>query len=492
MEVNVNMKIELLDIDRLIEVNNIEEVTSPKLFSNKMIFDPGGILSNEIFGISKDDRRNTYAYIKLKKKFIHPHLYSKVLKSVFRNIIYIVSGQKRYTVINGKLVEDADNGWTGLESLYDHWDEIREWGNNSDNQNRHLLKKLSKDEVFIDKMIVCPPAYRDVMIAGSMDSSDHVNELNNLYTALIRSVSIISEGGLFARTQYATQAKIQDLLVSILDYFKSQISRKQGLIRRNLMGKKVDYGARSVISAPSYDNERIEDNIIDFKHSAIPISLCCSTFYPFIESWLINFFTREIINNPNLVTYYDKTTDKEYTAIIKEPEIQFSQKNIHKMISDYMMNADNRFKPIQVKVIVPTNKGTRETTASMILKGKKFLPNNVQTELNRVMTITDAIYLACVDSCEHRHMMISRYPVGTDKGIFFNRIRVQSTAKHVKVIFNGKEYPFYPDIDLSIDQSKVGVQFIDTLVMSNSHLDGMGEQECRRSFKTPLIVGKFR
>ena len=120
------MKLELLDIDNLIEVNNIKEVTSPHLFSNKMIFDPNGILSNDIFGISKDDRRNTYAYVTLKKRFIHPHLYEKVLKSVFRNIIYIVSGQKRYNVVDGKLKEDKDNGWTGIEESYNHWDEIKE------------------------------------------------------------------------------------------------------------------------------------------------------------------------------------------------------------------------------------------------------------------------------------------------------------------------------------------------------------------------------
>ena len=50
------MKVQILDIERLIEVNNLKEVTSKNLFSNKMLFDPDGILSNEIFGISKSDR----------------------------------------------------------------------------------------------------------------------------------------------------------------------------------------------------------------------------------------------------------------------------------------------------------------------------------------------------------------------------------------------------------------------------------------------------
>jgi DNA-directed RNA polymerase beta' subunit len=469
------MKIDILDIEKLIEINDLKEVSSPRLFSNKMMYDTEGILSSEIFGISKGDRRSTFAYIDLKRHYIHPHIYSKVLKGMFKNIIYIVSGQRYYSVKDGQLVEDEENGWTGLESLYEHWDEIN-WRKSKSNNatNKQLMINLTKDQVFITKTLVCPPAYRDVMIAGTVDSSDHVNELNNLYVKLIRMVSLLNEGGLFAATQYATQMKVQDTLVEIMVYFKNQISKKQGLIRKNLIGKSVDYGVRAVISAPTYNNENINDNMVDIEHVALPISHCCSTFYPFIESWLKNFFTREIINDPNLVTYYDYDLKKEITASLKDPDIQFSEKSIRKMINDYCLNPDNRFKVINVDVVVPSTKGDKIVKASIILKGKILLENNIQQVLNRSMTVTDILYLACVDVCEKRHVMVSRYPVGTDKGIYFNKIRVQSTTQHVNLIFNGKEYPFYPKIDFDIPQDKVGVQFIDTLVMSNSHLDGMG------------------
>lgn len=470
------MKIDILDMQRLISVNKLNSVTSPRLFSNKMMYDQNGILSNEIFGISKGDRRSTFAYINLKHHFIHPHIYTNVLRGMFGSIVYIVSGQKRYVIRDGWPVEDDENGWTGLENLYDHWSEIDWKKSKSVNRvNKDLMINLSRDQVFITSILVCPPAYRDVMIAGTVDSSDHVSEINDLYVKLIRADSLLSEGGLFARTQYATQMKVQETLVSIYDYFKKQISRKHGLIRKNLMGKKVDYGVRTVISAPTFNNERLEDNIVDVEHSALPISECCSTFYPLIETWLKNFFTREIINDPNIITYYDYSTNKEITASMKDPEVQFSERNIRKMINDYCLNPDNRYRVINVDVNVPTRSGgNRILSASMLLKGKIILPNNASKVLNRSMTVTDVLYLACVDVCEKRHIMVSRYPVGTDKGIYFNKIRVQSTVKHVNVVFNGKEYPFYPDIDFNTSHDKVGVQFIDTLVMSNSHLEGMG------------------
>lgn len=469
------MKVQILDIERLIEVNNLKEVTSKNLFSNKMLFDPDGILSNEIFGISKSDRRSTFAYIDLHRHFIHPHVYSKILKqSMLTSIDYIISGQRRYSIVDGLIVED-ENGWTGIDALYQHWDEIAWKRRKTENElSKSVISKLSKDQIFITKILVTPPAYRDVMIAGTVDNSDHVNEVNDLYVKLLRAIALISEGGLFARTQYATQKKIQDIIVSIFNYYKQQISRKQGLIRKNLIGKSVDYGVRSVISAPTYDNEYIGDNIIDIEHTAVPISECCSMFYKFIEPWLINFFTREIINDPNAITYFDTELQKEISATLKDPEVQFSEKNVKKLINDYIFNPDNRFKIITVDVNIPTANGVQIKKAHMLLKGKINLPNNAQKVLNRPMTITDILYIACVDVCEKRHVMVSRYPVGTDKGIYFNKIRVQSTTNHIKVIFNGKEYPFYPDIDLKTPTDKVGALFIDTLIMSNSHLDGMG------------------
>lgn len=468
------MKIDILNVDKLIDVNNLQEVKVARLFSTKMTYDPDGLLSTEIFGTSKGDRRTTFAYIDLKRPFIHPHIYHKVLKSIARNIVYVVSGQRRYSVQSGMMIED-DNGWTGIENLYKHWDEIEWYKSKSANKvNKELLCELKRDQIFLTKFPVCPPAYRDVMIAGTVDSSDHVNELNDLYVRLIRNVSLLSEGGIFARHQYAAQQKIQDTLVDIMIYFKNQISRKQGLIRKNLIGKSVDFGTRSVISAPTYNHERFEDNMIDIEHTALPIEQCCSNFYPFIEAWLKTFFNREVINDPNLIMFYDPEIKREVTAKIKDPQNQFSEKNIKRMINDYCLNPDNRFKPMEVDVIVPLAKGEKVVKASMILKGKVLFRNNTEEALNRPMTVTDILYLACVDVCEKRHVMVSRYPVGTDKGIYFNKIRVQSTVNHIEVLFNGKEYPFYPDIDMSLPHDKVGVQFIDTLVFSNAHLDGMG------------------
>ncbi len=471
------MKIGILDYEKLIKMNNLQEVTSPWMVSSKMMFDPNGVFSNDIFGMSKDDRRSTFAYIDLKRQFLHPHIYLNVMKSgLFGNIVALVSGLKRFTVTDGR-IEESNNGWTGISNLYKNWD-IIDWSKlkSTNTSAIKLLNSLKKEEAFMTKLIVCPPAYRDIMVAGAIDTSDRVNELNNHYTAIIRAVALLDEGGMFAERQYSTQAKIQDSLAAIITYCTERIKGKGGLIKRFLLGKSVDFGSRSVISAFSYNNETIHDNMVDLEHTAVPISQCCSTFMPFVETWLKEFFTREVINDPNKISYYDIEAKKQIVATLKDPEVQFSDKNITKLILDYIKNPDNRFKPIVAESIVKGTSRTKDVIVKsyLLLNGKRMLENNVSEKFIRPMTLTDLLYLACVDVCERRHVAVTRYPVGTDKGIFFNKVKVQSTRKHIKLIFNDKEYPYYPNVDFTVPKDKVGVQFIDTVVFSNSMLKAMG------------------
>jgi DNA-directed RNA polymerase beta' subunit len=473
------MKVSLLDADKLIAVNRLEEVSSPRLYtSGKRLFDPEGILSNEIFGLNRSDRRSTFAYVDLVKPFIHPHVYQGILKRLCNKVVYIIAGTRKYKIINGVLTED-ETGWTGITKLYENWDKI-DWNKSSSTNERSLklLKMSTRDEIFIRKWVIIPPGYRDVTMAGSGtgDTSDHVPEINNFYKDLIKRVAGLQTGGILAERQCPLEASIQDLLVTIYDEFKNQIAGKTGYIKRYLMGKSINYGTRAVISAPSYNNETIQDNMVDIEHTALPIAQCCATFKPFITAYLKNFFHREIVNNPNIARFIHIKTGKEIFGTVKDPEIQFNERVIEKIIKNFVKNPDSRFSLIEVQVEIPTDKPKQKDTVvvGLVLKGKEILPDNRMVDLKRPMTITDLLYLACVESCEKRHIMISRYPVGTDKGIFFSRVRVQSTKTHIKIVFNGTEYKFYPNIDLTIPREYVGVEFVDTCVYSNSLLKGMG------------------
>lgn len=451
------MRIDLLDFDKMIEMNKLEEITTPKIYATNKQWHPEGIMSNEIFGMSKSDRRGQFAWINLHGPFIHPHIYKNVMLRSFRKIIInIITGTEKYIIKDGYFVED-ENGWTGLNELYNNWDQI-DWNKSTSQADRNIniLTKSPKDRIFVKKFLVCPPAYRDIMIG--QNSADKIGKVNTAYTKLISAVNLLEQGGLFARTQYATQSKVQQYLMDVYDLFVKQLGGKNGLIKFNCMAKNTTYGARSVITAPFYSFNRYEDCMLDTTSILTPISMCCSTFYPFIKNFILNFFKKQIdINN-------EREINKKIYHI-KNPDIQFSERAVRKLIDNYMKNTDERFNIIKITYV---DKENNEIEKEIYLDGKRILPNNTQEVLNRPMTVTDLLYLACVECCEKRHLFLSRYPIGIDKSLIFQKIVVQSTIEHIKVIYNGKEYPHWPKIDLTIPHSQIGINFIDTIAFSNT------------------------
>ena len=489
------MKISLLDPEKLIAVNKLRECTSSKIYgAGKGMRDPHGIVSEEIFGLSRQDRKSTFAYIDLKIQYIHPHVYSAILSRMCQPVVHLVSGQKKYKIVDGYFRED-EGGWTGIEQLYAHWPEI-DWSKSTSKnvQSIKLLKLTPRNQIFMGKLIITPPGYRDILPSGSGGSTSDINpEINKMYTSLINRVNATSQGGILRTRYYPLQAAIQNILVKVYNEHKKMIEGKGGYIKRFLLGKSISYGTRSVIAAPSYNNETLAENLIDIEHMGLPIAQCLATFKPFIEAWVKNFFQREIVINQNIVRFVNTTNGKEVSGSVLKPESQFSDREIDRIITNFVRNPDSRFRVITVEIELPQDPGRELETmiVNLSLKGKEVLPNNQLVDLKRPLTVTDILYLASVDTCERRHVMVSRYPVGTDKGIFLSKIRVESTQKKVHVIFNGKDYPFYPVVDLATPKDLVGIEFIDTTRFSNSLLKGMGKRSNRCPSKTSLIAGNL-
>ena len=90
------------------------------------------------------------------------------------------------------------------------------------------------------------------------------------------------------------------------------------------------------------------------------------------------------------------------------------------------------------------------------------------------MTWTDVFYLAAVETLSDKHCHITRYPLVDYFGIFPTQISVLSTIKTDPVIVNGKVYPHYPHIDLTLSEKEIATQFIDTFSISNLYLEAIG------------------
>ena len=463
------MKIDLFNIDEFVEINGLKEITSPVLFQRGDVPDPDGLVSNEIFGVTISERKETFAYIDLHGHFFHPHIY-KALKRLYRNVEKIINGTEYYIITNeGELIKD-DNGETGIDFLYNNWEKIK-WeksGSGMRDERIDLLTKTKKNEIFISKQIVIPAFYRD--LKSNKSGGGESSKLNTFYSNLIRLTSLLKEKDMFDFTFNNTNYNIQSTLVNIYDYFKLKLQSKNGLLRKYLMGRNVDYCTRTVISEPLFHANTPEEMFIDFSHAGIPISQACSLCFPLVVHWIKTFFDNELISQFNKSNINMLTGDiKGEPFELKNPESYFTDKFIKKKIDQYIKDPGTRFEPIEV----PT---TSNRKVYMVFHGNRFSFADKSEQANivhRYMTWTDLLYMACEDVTKDKHCIITRYPVTDAYGIFTAKIRILSTCKTMQMQVGEKIYKWYPVVDLEASEQEVSTSFIDSVQFSNSFLKGI-------------------
>ena len=110
-----HFKTEILDVDKFIKMNQCKEVSNPVFFNGPTPTEDG-LLSNEIFGITKAERAGIYAYIDLGGDFMPPLIYKTLLK-LNGKIADVVNGTDYFKIdAKGDLVPDPD-GDTGIDWL---------------------------------------------------------------------------------------------------------------------------------------------------------------------------------------------------------------------------------------------------------------------------------------------------------------------------------------------------------------------------------------
>lgn len=466
------MKVDVYDTEEFVEINHLQEITSPVLFQRGDIPHPDGLVSNEIFGVTTKSRKTTFAYINLHGYFFQPHIY-KAIRRMFRDIDKIVNGEIYYSLDkNGRLIKDDVNGDTGIKFLYDNWEKIN-WDKEEKtfgmrDERSNLMKNCKKKEIFMKYQIVIPAFYRD--IKSGVGKSGETTDLNTYYCKLIRLASLIKNQDMFDFEFHTTNFEMQNLIVAIYDYFKLKLEKKTGMFRKYLMGKNCDYCTRSVITAPTYHANRPNESMVSFEYSAIPISQLCSLVYPFIIKYIKDFFEREVFDTKNQKILYNPLTDEIVKTVeIINPESYFSDKYIKKKIDTYIKDPKSRFE----RIAVPTNS---KNQLYLTFSGKRMDSSTtaeLSTIVNRPMTWTDLLFMACESSTRDKHVITTRYPLLDEFGLFITKIRVSSTIRTMPMMVNGYLYKWYPVVDLSLNEEEVANNFIDSVVFSNSYLPGI-------------------
>ena len=464
------MKVDLMDVERLIRINGLEgkAVTNPILFEAGSHPTPDGLLSLEIFGSTSAERKENYAYINLHDYFLHPFAY-KMLLRLDRRIEAIVKGTRKFIITeDGTFKEDEENGSNGCAWLYKNWEKIKFQRNESNVRNERInfIEIYSKNVIFLKRWIVIPAFYRDVNFQNVDVGKLSHNELTDLYCKLLRFANMVSATSEFDFMVNANKAKVQEVLVEIYDYFKQKLQKKNGLIRKSLLGKSVDYGVRAVIAAPEFRNEKYDDNIVDFTHCAIPIAMICTLFYPFMLHELRNFFNEqyELLNYKieDLSEYNKKLSG---SADLAEFNFHYNEDYFKKLMDVFTRSYDNRFQKLEIPL-------KQEQTHPVYYKIK--LQREDGTEIIRDMTLTDALFIAANRAAGNKHAFITRYPITNHLGSMATKINISSTVETEKMSYGGVLYKHYPKINFNMSPEDASTYFYDVLKLSNVLLKQFG------------------
>ena len=475
------MKVNIVDVNRFIKANDCPEVTSPIYFDKGRMPTDDGLFSLTLFGRPGSfERKSVFGYIDLKMNFLHPLVYKNLIR-INRKFIDVIAGNG-YWEINeqGDLIESS-NGETGIDFVYKNWEKIQ-YGSSDSVQRKErtdFLTGFKKSEAFMNKQIVIPPYYRDIDFSKAGSGKIAHDPINDMYAKLLRLTSTLNQntdemlGGLDFIGNISKHS-IQMVLIDIYDYFTGKIEKKNGIFRQSVLGKSVDYSCRSVISASNYNQNSYKDLKVTFQSSGVPLCQVLVIFFPFTMKWLQDFFTKEYGMIKTIDYMNPKTKKIEKINIAKDAMDDFDYDHLKKKIDQFHKAPTERFEVIKIK----TEKGYLPITWQGIDV------EHGDTTITRHMTWTDLFFMCACDITKDKHVYITRYPLEDYFGIYPSRITVLSTFKTQKQIVSGREYEFYPVIDLSFNNKKEEIPnlFIDALQLFNSYLGGLGGD----SIKDPL------
>lgn len=267
--------IKLLNLNEF--TKDLKPVKSQEMFAKGDEFHEQGLFSETIFGPEgSSERKRTYSFIDLNTKVVHPSI-MKILERLNRKIKDIISTEMTFEIDKlGDIVYNP-NGKTGLSSLIDSFDKIKFSAETP--QRKELVKVVNRlyeeNTLFIDKLIVLPPdfrpAYKDEKGQWTIDP------INDIYLSILRKatqISNVGSGEIFDILSYWIQRNVNDHD----DYIKTKVAKKRGLIRNQILGKRIDFSGRAVITM-SVD--------LDINEIGLPFRLAVKLFEPFILNKLL-------------------------------------------------------------------------------------------------------------------------------------------------------------------------------------------------------------
>ena len=257
---------------------NLKPVTSMITTTKTGHFHEKGLFSEDIFGPDgSKDRRILFSFIELHGFAIHPSVY-RVLLQLDRKIEKFISTEESFVLDKDGRLEIAETGGvTGIKEFIKLFPSIKWRGETElrDKLKKFIARETKANTVFINKIPVIPPELRPA-VQGE-DGNWMIDALNDVYISVMRRASQLRSSGsgpLYDLLNYAMHQSVMDHD----NYIRSKIGKKHGIIREQMLGKRIDFSGRSVITP---------DPNLKINECGVPLRIAIGIFEPFIMHRLL-------------------------------------------------------------------------------------------------------------------------------------------------------------------------------------------------------------
>lgn len=326
----------------------LPEITSVKIIDKKK-FHSEGLFSEQIFGplnnytcqcgiyygsskdgylcpecnvqvVNSDERRRRFAKIILPIPVVNPLFYDMlvdigdgdlkdILDEIMKSDVSIMYKDKDvyYVTEQGKQPEGVET-WERLDAIYEVVSNI---SNKLAEKGIEEWKIVNKnlDNLIIDQIIVLPPDLRPAA-KGIERNNQVLDQINRYYAQILHKKESMKDTIIDIekdkKLYYSYYRQIQKDVSELYKHILEKLSKKEGLIRGNILGKRIDFSGRAVI---------VPDPTLDLDSCVLPYLMFLELFKLQVSKRLIYKGKFKLLNNA--IDFVDKCIELKTTSLFR-------------------------------------------------------------------------------------------------------------------------------------------------------------------------------
>ena len=405
-------------------------------FSGSQEFESEGLFSTKIFGsIGSNTRNETFGYIDLGVKILHPLVYEYLL-SIDSFYASIILGKTKAIFKDGNF-EESEDGRTGLYFFMNHFEKIKLEDRDSDQRKNKiaLLERNCNKASMSNYILVLPAGLRDYTIKENNTPSE--DDINNIYRTLLSISNTIKNINISLEDEMSDLyntiiISLHDNFLKIYNYIKDILDGKTGLIQSKWTKRSVKYGTRNVITPSTNLVKDLRSvNFIKPTDTVIGLHQYISGISPIFKRGIVNIVSEVFDGDANKAYLYDPKTLKPILRDIspKDKKDWVSYEGIENLMDKFSQD-DYKYLPVKINGYYLGLVRDDGKNVTLYFNEEVELDKNV-----RPITYLELFYLVVYDNRNKYPGMITRFPVDSMRSSYLCTFYLKTTIEDRQVTY---------------------------------------------------------